>query len=608
MEGGVCVRKAQRLNWPLLLVALRKQTLAHPSMPQLGYESTAQRVLAIPELLHIIFSFGTRASNASNALVCRNWREAALDHVWMEVDDLYHLLQLLAPLHRRRGETQFYTFQRTPTPEDWARFAPYACRLRTLKFGTDQWASVSDRAVPLGDSVFYDLARSRTTLEVFPNLRRLWWETEYRALQSQHAVLFMHDKVKEFAFGLESEDLMSLATDVVGRMPSLLSLKCMCLDAFYDPNHDSILKHLVSHLPKLQEITLPKQALGGQILKALSLLPELRALLYDNIGGIRGTFAPVIADALEDGAFPMLDDLCLDSTLEDMRHYLTGGALLPRIRHISVESANPESPLAVQEFLSDVTRCYPLLETIAIDVIVSIEVQEQEACEPLMLEHVHPILSLGQLTRLELRHNLPLQISEDDMAEFGAALPAIEFLILNPEPLLLSKPRLSIHSLPTIGQNFPNLLHLEIYLDAEDVGTQPTPPPLATMRVFPYLRVLHVGVSPLGPDQVPVALFLSYLLSENESVDIRSGSSWDSELFENSAEYGTMLQERCQRWGEVAKTLPLLLQLRKEEKAHRRDIEKEVEDLRMRNEILMGNMHLNEDVKPLSYDKGCIVC
>ena len=105
-----------RLNWPWLLVALRKQSLAHPSMPQLGYESTAQRVLAISELLHIIFSFGTRASNASNALVCRNWREAALDHIWMEVDDMYHLLQVLAPLHRRRGETQFYVSQCAQPP------------------------------------------------------------------------------------------------------------------------------------------------------------------------------------------------------------------------------------------------------------------------------------------------------------------------------------------------------------------------------------------------------------------------------------------------------------------------------------------------------------
>jgi hypothetical protein len=41
----------------------------------LGYESTAHRVLSIPELLQTIFGFGSQASNVSNALVCRNWHE-----------------------------------------------------------------------------------------------------------------------------------------------------------------------------------------------------------------------------------------------------------------------------------------------------------------------------------------------------------------------------------------------------------------------------------------------------------------------------------------------------------------------------------------------------
>ena len=75
--------------------------VASSPISSLGYGSTAHRVLAIPELLQTIFSFGTRASNVSNAHVCREWREPALDNVWREVDDIYYLLQLLAPFHRR---------------------------------------------------------------------------------------------------------------------------------------------------------------------------------------------------------------------------------------------------------------------------------------------------------------------------------------------------------------------------------------------------------------------------------------------------------------------------------------------------------------------------
>jgi F-box-like len=80
-------------------------TVSSP-IPSLGYESTTHRVLSIPELLQTIFSFGTRASNASNALVCRSWREPALDHFWHEVDDIYYLLQILSPF--RQEGTSFH--------------------------------------------------------------------------------------------------------------------------------------------------------------------------------------------------------------------------------------------------------------------------------------------------------------------------------------------------------------------------------------------------------------------------------------------------------------------------------------------------------------------
>ena len=81
--------------------------VASSPISSLCYRSTAHRVLTIPELLQIIFRFGTRASNVSNALVCRGWREPALDNVWREVDDIYYLLQLLTPF-RRRGQSEFY--------------------------------------------------------------------------------------------------------------------------------------------------------------------------------------------------------------------------------------------------------------------------------------------------------------------------------------------------------------------------------------------------------------------------------------------------------------------------------------------------------------------
>ncbi|KAI9511610.1 fungal-specific transcription factor domain-containing protein [Russula earlei] len=284
----------------------------------------------------------------------------------------------------------------------------------------------------------------------------------------------------------------------------------------------------------------------------------------------------------------MLYDLCLHSTLDDIRIYLTGGVLLPRLKNLSVESVHPESSLTIQQFFVDVTRHYPALEVLSVDVIVGI--QKQHRCEPLLPEHVHPLLSLKQLARLELRHNLPLQISEVDLAELGAALPTIEALVLNPEPLQLARPQLTLGSLLSIAENFPNLSHLGIYLDAEDVTT-PTPHSPGKQRTFPCLRTLNMGASPIRSDHISVALFLSHLLSEN-GVVIQSGVSWSQVLFDD--EYSATVGQRCRGWDEVARVLPLLRQMHKVEKAHRQDMEKEVEDLRMRNE------RLNQQVKSMS--------
>jgi hypothetical protein len=417
----------------------------------------------------------------------------------------------------------------------------------------------------------------------------------------------MHDKVTEFAFEVcadNPENLKALITNVVGRMPSLRSLKWVNSYGNHENDNNEALLQLLSSLQKLRELTPPKDALGSLFLKTLSLLPELEVIQFDTLGGIPYPINPIFSTPQE-GAFPKLYDLCLYSALEDIRQYLTGGVLLPQLKKLGVESVVRESPLEVHRFLSDVTRCYPTLEMVTMDIIVSVE--KQEDCEPLSSEHLRPILSLKQLAHLELFHNLPLQISEVDLAELGTALPALETLLLNPQPLLLTRPTFTLRSLLTIAQSFPNLSYLGIYLDAEDI-TMPTTSS-AKIRMFPYLRTLSVGASPIARDHVPVALILSHLFSENEKVVIQSGISWNDALYENSVEYSATVTERCEKWDEVAKTLPLLLQLRKEEKAHRQDIEKEVEDLRMRNEVIMGKIRVNEGKSATEVDGNrCIVC
>jgi hypothetical protein len=199
---------------------------------------------------------------------------------------------------------------------------------------------------------------------------------------------------------------------------------------------------------------------------------------------------------------------------------------------------------------------------VSMNVIASFE--EDMECDPLSREHLNPILTLKQLTHLELRHNQPLQISEVDLAEFGAALPALGKLVLNPEPIRLKRPEITLHSLLIVAQHFPNLIYLGIYLDAQDSAIPKQPYSPAKTRFSPGLLTLHLGVSPIASDsEVPVAMFLSHILSENERVKIKSGILWNPQLYEEGEKYMATVSERCNKWDRVVDSLSLLSQLRK---------------------------------------------
>ena len=81
----------------------------------MAFQTTCQRVLAIPELIDSIFSYGDREVNLQCALVCRSWSNFALDALWKDIDDLFPILSILCPLVREDPELPYYDGQ------DWVR-------------------------------------------------------------------------------------------------------------------------------------------------------------------------------------------------------------------------------------------------------------------------------------------------------------------------------------------------------------------------------------------------------------------------------------------------------------------------------------------------------
>ena len=72
------------------------------------YGTTTHRVLAIPEIVELVFSFLDNAERANNARVSKGFSEVALDHLWRSVDDLPRLFGLLTQLdHGEDGTVCF---------------------------------------------------------------------------------------------------------------------------------------------------------------------------------------------------------------------------------------------------------------------------------------------------------------------------------------------------------------------------------------------------------------------------------------------------------------------------------------------------------------------
>lgn len=73
------------------------------------------RVLTIPELLALIFSYLDKQSNAANSCVNKQWSNIALDTIWGDVDDLHKLFSLLVPLAEVRGLYAYVRFSQRGT-------------------------------------------------------------------------------------------------------------------------------------------------------------------------------------------------------------------------------------------------------------------------------------------------------------------------------------------------------------------------------------------------------------------------------------------------------------------------------------------------------------
>ena len=468
-------------------------------------------------------------------------------------------------------------FERLPLPDDWKRFMKYSTKVRFLNLHR------SKPLYPLHQSTFDTIARTRTTLNILPNVHNFSWQNPNLHL----CVLFMHANIRQFTFSLFStnseSDPRSLFLEISSRMPHLTTLDIRSFIPMHTIETDMIL--LIQQLPKLKKITFPRFYLTTKVTEALSRLPHLEIIEFQySIEQGYGDPMDVIpfVPNLTEGAFPSLFDHSMSTTFDDAARFIDTKFSPTNLTMLYIDSEFIEPPSSIQNFLSVVAENCQLLKSLALvslrDASSELDV-DQGTDADITLDVLKPLLKLPGLSMVELVHQHQLALSQVDIELLASSWPSLETLILNNEPVYHARSKLTLKALLPFAKHCHKLTHLGLFLDTTSVDESFYQPNLIP---FQSLKRLSMGVSIIN-DTESVSLYLSLILPLGCQLD--AGITWD-ETSEINDSISIKVEERCQAWSKVAETLPMLCTLRMQERERTRAIEKELEDLRMRSAVM----------------------
>lgn len=411
----------------------------------------------------------------------------------------------------------------------------------------------------------------------------------------------MHDAVKELYIDIASaigHTMEAQVDDVISRLPSL---EALYIAAELSSSTIPPLMPLFSKIQSLKKISMERWLFTPSVMMALSQLPNLEDLAFDF--SLESNDRPLDMQLYPDlsgepfgpGAFPALKEICLWTPLSLAKTLITGDSVLPKLYEINICSRGIEEKADINGFLKAVADTYPDLRVLSLEVVEphadpSIE-QEQ-----IGLDILQPILRLKSLSSFEFRHNLPLKLNEESLSQLAVSLPNLENLFLNAEPLggidTDEYPALPLVALMPLARHCRKLKSLSVYVDG--TARDPSGDFRGAFLRFPVLRNFYVGVSPICEldDIQPLALFLSHLLFGQQAPTLSVGVTWPWYMVDEA--YQVTSRARYDRWEVLREMLPLLMKIREEEMVQRIDVEREVEDLRMRNELLTAHAKIGQ--------------
>jgi hypothetical protein len=123
------------------------------------------------------------------------------------------------------------------------------------------------------------------------------------------------------------------------------------------------------------------------------------------------------------------------------------------LRVLYVDSPHAEGPGPVHALLHAASEQCPSLTHLTIVCKVSPDAASHQPtpADCISFAELNPLLAYPHLVHFELAHRYPLDLAQADVATLARSWPALEMLVLNVDPALLSPPGLTLHCSLTYG-------------------------------------------------------------------------------------------------------------------------------------------------------------
>ncbi|KIJ35074.1 hypothetical protein M422DRAFT_262633 [Sphaerobolus stellatus SS14] len=271
----------------------------------------------------------------------------------------------------------------------------------------------------------------------------IWFHATFEDIEGVHDILLL---LPEAAPGLQN-----------------LSIHCSCLvSELY-----GALASILTSLPSLRKISLPRHWFAGGVIDILATLPHLEQFDWNSTGV--GALQDIIGFSvnLRDNSFPVLSRMEMEIDFPTVQAFLGQSTVLGQLVSIDIKTINRAHPEHIHEFLQLCASKGRALSKIRVDGFPT-RPDPASINGTFNMAILQPALGCAEPTSLIIEYPTPLVLTEDNLRTISMKLPKLRSICLGELPLYPTPPTLNIAALLPLLENCPHLEDIGLYLDGND--------------------------------------------------------------------------------------------------------------------------------------------